>query len=45
MKAIHYSGQVRTPRTKILAGWAACCSGAKAEQIKAIARLQKKDIA
>ena len=35
MKVIHYSGAVRTPRTRILAGWAACCSGFKAEQIRA----------
>lgn len=35
MKVIHYSGAVRTPRTNILAGWAACCSGVKAEQIRA----------
>jgi len=32
---IHYSGGVRTPRVKILPGWAACCSGEKAERIRA----------
>jgi len=31
---IHYSGGVRTPRMKILPGWAVCCSGIKAENIK-----------
>lgn len=35
MMVIHYSGAVRTPRTRILAGWAACCSGIKAERIRA----------
>jgi hypothetical protein len=35
MNKIHYSGAVRTPRTTILAGWAACCSGIKAERIRA----------
>jgi len=35
MKKIHYSGAVRTPRTKILPGWAACCSGVKADRIRA----------
>lgn len=33
-KVVHYSGAVRTPRLKILAGWAACCSGPKAERIR-----------
>jgi hypothetical protein len=32
---IHYAGGVRTPRMKILPGWAACCSGEKAERIRA----------
>jgi len=35
MAKIHYSGAVRTPRTKILPGWAACCSGPKADKIRA----------
>jgi len=30
---IHYAGTVRTPRLKILGGYAACCSGNKAEII------------
>jgi hypothetical protein len=32
---IHYAGAVRYGRTHILAGWAACCSGPKAERIRA----------
>jgi len=35
MAKIHYSGAVRTSRTKILPGWAACCSGLKADKIRA----------
>ena len=31
---IHYAGGVRTARMMILGGWAACCSGDKAERIK-----------
>jgi hypothetical protein len=31
---IHYAGAVRTPTMKILPGWAACCSGDKAERIR-----------
>lgn len=33
-KKIHYAGPIRTHRVRILAGWAACCSGDKAEQIR-----------
>ena len=32
---IHYAGALRYGRTRILAGWAACCSGPKAERIRA----------
>jgi len=32
---IHYAGGVRTARMMILGGWAACCSGDKAERIRA----------
>jgi len=31
---IHYAGAVRTPRMRILAGWAACCSGDRAIAIQ-----------
>lgn len=31
---IHYAGAVRTPTMKVLPGWAACCSGDKAERIR-----------
>ena len=31
---IHYAGAVRTPTVKILPGWAACCSGDKADRIR-----------
>ena len=34
-RKIHYAGAVRTPRMRILAGWAACCYGHRAEQIRA----------
>lgn len=33
--AIHYAGAVEYGRTRILAGWAACCSGQRAEDIRA----------
>ena len=32
---IHYSGEVRTHNMRILPGWSACCSGEKAERIRA----------
>ena len=32
---IHYAGAARYGRTRILAGWAACCSGTKADRIRA----------
>lgn len=35
MKAIHYAGAVRTARMRVLPGWAACCSGDKADRIRA----------
>ena len=35
IRKMHYAGAVRTPRMNILGGWAACCSGEKAERIKA----------
>jgi hypothetical protein len=35
IKKIHYAGAVNTPRMKILPGWAACCSGDKADRIRA----------
>lgn len=38
MKKVHYSGPVRTPKLKILPGWAACCSGDRAERIRAEGR-------
>ena len=34
-RKIHYAGRVRTPKTLILPGWAACCSGEKAHKIRA----------
>lgn len=34
-KKIHYAGPIRTRRVRVLAGWAACCSGRRAEQIRA----------
>lgn len=30
----HYAGELRTSRLYILPGWAACCSGHKAEEIR-----------
>ena len=33
-RKLHFAGAVRTPRMMILAGWAACCSGYRAEQIR-----------
>lgn len=33
---LHYAGPVRTKRMRILPGWAACCSGEKAEKIRAL---------
>jgi hypothetical protein len=33
-RKIHYAGRVKTPRTLILPGWAACCSGEKAHKIR-----------
>lgn len=38
MKAIHYAGAVRTMRMRVLPGWAACCSGEKADRIRAESR-------
>ena len=39
MKAIHYAGKMRVQLKRsfqvILSGWAACCSGEKAEKIRA----------
>lgn len=32
---IHYAGSARYGRTRILAGWAACCSGTTADRIRA----------
>ena len=32
---IHYAGEVYTKRSHGFAGWAACCSGSKAERIRA----------
>lgn len=32
---IHYSGEVITGNMRIIPGWAACCSGEKAERIRA----------
>ena len=32
---IHYAGSVKTPRMRIIPGYAACCSGEKAERIRA----------
>jgi len=34
-KKIHFAGAVQTRRCRILPGWAACCSGARALQIRA----------
>lgn len=34
-RKIHYAGSVRTPKMRILAGWAACCSGDRADGIRA----------
>jgi len=34
-RRIHYGGSVSTPRMRILAGWAACCSGDRAVRIRA----------
>lgn len=31
---IHYAGEVFTKRARILRGWAACCSGRRAENIR-----------
>lgn len=31
---IHFAGEVRTKRMHVLPGWAACCSGEKADRIK-----------
>ena len=31
-KKIHYAGPIRTHRVRVLAGWAACCSGSRAVQ-------------
>lgn len=31
---VHYAGPIRTHRMTVLPGWAACCSGARAEQIR-----------
>ena len=33
-RKIHYAGAVRTKRLKILPGWAACCSGDRANEIR-----------
>ena len=32
---IHYAGEIVTATSTTLAGWAACCSGRKAERIRA----------
>ena len=32
---IHYAGAVTAGRTHVLPGWAACCSGHRAEKIRA----------
>ena len=32
---IHYAGEIVTATSTTLAGWAACCSGRKAEKIRA----------
>ena len=34
MKKIHYAGPIQVSRKRILPGWAACCSGLKAEEIR-----------
>ena len=31
---IHYAGAIETPSLKILPGWAACCSGRRADSIR-----------
>ena len=31
---IHYAGALTAGRTHVLAGWAACCSGSRAEKIR-----------
>lgn len=38
MSKIHYAGECRTRNMHILPGWAACCSGFKAEKIRAEGR-------
>jgi len=32
---IHYAGPIQTARMRVLAGWAACCSGGRAAHIRA----------
>ena len=34
-RVIHYAGEIRARRLHVLPGWAACCSGIKAEEIRA----------
>ena len=34
MQKIHYAGPIRTKKCRVLPGWAACCSGQRAEQIR-----------
>lgn len=34
-RQIHYAGPIRTSRMRVLPGWAACCSGDRAERIRA----------
>lgn len=34
VRKIHYAGPIKKHRMKILPGWAACCSGPKAEEIR-----------